>query len=100
MDNRSNDQRNQAALEHPLPGQFWHEMLVPILMVMKVFDNGDVAIAKYVRDEEDFELDKVERITIEELRTRLSYQSNPSRLYADVASTVQTWVYGYLDKIN
>lgn len=96
----SNDERNQAALEHPMPGQMWHEKLIPVLMVMKVFDNGDVAIAKYVRDEEDFELDKVERIPIDELRSRLSYKNDKDRLYADVAVDRHTWVYNYIDKIS
>ena len=98
LDMRSREERlqddNKAALAKPEPGDYWHEMLAPVSLVIAVVGN-QVATFEHYKDEKpsgySYDTDKITWRSLDDFRTWLRYDS-PSmngKTWADVVRKSQ-----------
>lgn len=68
-------------MHNPQPGDFWHEMLVPMLIVLEVLPDNSVIVATEVVDDGDggrtFDLEKAQLLTSDEFIDNICYKGRP-----------------------
>ena len=87
---------NTERADSPRPGDYWHEMFCPYFIVMALDDDGRIIICDDKRTVDDghwtFDLHRCKRITMQELRRRVTYSSKPTAFVADCSAEPHEWV--------
>jgi hypothetical protein len=98
--------RQEKNLEHlaePVPGDYWHEMYNPILLVLARLDQSSVVICepKDVSESEwTWDIDSPQRLTLNEFGDRLLYKTIPGTWADCVCSTRMLWAVAAFEQLH
>lgn len=88
-------EQNNDGVRNPQVGDFWHEMLAPIAVVVARPNDKTVLFCRKTMDADEghwtWDLAKSESMTLDEFKTFLSYGSIPG-CWADVVPKKMEWV--------
>lgn len=93
FDNTDQDAMNQQHLIAPLVGDYWHEIFMPVLCVVRVDDKYVMCLTKtdqLPNDRWTWDLNHLETFTRGEFKQKLSCVSIPCT-WADVLPEGQKW---------
>lgn len=102
FDSSRQDALNERHASDPQPGDYWHEMFCPVLVIAARFPIG-VLVCDTPKDVGDnkwtWNLEKCRVMTVEELRRKLEYNSRKG-FWANVAPRAHGWVAGFVADIQ
>lgn len=96
--------QNIDHLDHPKPGDYWHEFYMPVLVVVSV-SGDDVMICDKTKqvdgDRWTWDLDHGVSITTrEEMSRRLRYDTMPDKTWCVVVPQSHRWVVDEVKKLR
>ena len=94
---------NMEHLENPEPGDYWHEMLTPICVVLGVTPT-EVLICKereYLPgDRWTWDLGKIVKMSKEDFRKWLTYDTDCSKTWCRVRPGAHKWAVDYFMEVD